>query len=186
MRHTILIAAGTLLAALPALAHETGTRHHHPHVKQGAVQRAHHDGELSYQKGDVVVSHVWTEAINAASHGAPVYLTINNRGATPDRLLGITTPVAGASVLQASVFDQASGTLTVQEIEALQVEPGQTLTLQPGGVMIEMISVQQPLIAGTHFDMTLEFERAGTLMIEVEIESPAGDELEEDDATPRA
>ena len=64
----------------------------------------------------------------------------------------------------------ADGTLEVRDLSAIKVNPGQVLTLQPGAAWIELEGVTQTYPHGGHFDMTLTFEKAGTVRIEVEVE----------------
>jgi len=152
MRNTLIAAATAvgLVAAVPAIAH--------------------HAGEMS-QAGDIRVSHAWTEETSAMAHAVEVYLTVENTGAAADRLIGATTGFTEPGVFQAAVIG-ADGAAEVREVPAVTIEPGQSITFQPGGIHIVLNDVQQALMAGDHFDMTLEFETAGTLAVEVEIEEP--------------
>ena len=129
---------------------------------------AHHAGDI-FQAGDMVVSHAWTQETSGTSHAIEVFLTVANEGATADRLIGATTSFTNRGVFQAPVLN-ASGSLAVSEVPALEIAPGQSITLQPGGIRVVLPNVQREYGAGSHFHMTLEFETAGMLEIDVEVD----------------
>lgn len=129
---------------------------------------AHHDGE-TVEKSGIRVSHAHTHEAAATAHGIHVYLTIENTGDTPDRLVSAAVPFANAGRFEANVL-AADGTLGIQAVPAIAVEPGQTLVLQPGSIRVVFDNVQKPVTAGSHFDMTLVFENAGPLEMVVEVE----------------
>ncbi len=129
---------------------------------------AHHVGEM-WQAGDVVVSHAWTYENAEMEHAMNVYLSLDNQGLSADKLVAAAASFADSTHFQAQVLS-ADGTLELREITAIQVNPGQALTLQPGAVWIELESVHQTFEHGEHFDLVLTFENSGTVEIEVEVE----------------
>lgn len=145
----------------------------------GPVQ-AHHAGEIG-KAGDLVVSHAWMHENAETAHSGAVYLTIDNQGDAADRLLAAEVDFADRVVFQAQTVD-AEGVLEVRDLAAIKVNPGQVLTLKPSAVWIELESVQRTFLEGDHFDMTLTFEKAGTVGIEVEIEPLDEHEHEHEDA----
>lgn len=143
---------------------------------------AHHVGEM-WQTGDIVVSHGWTYENARMGHAMNVYVTIENQGDAPERLLTAAAAFADHIHLQAQTLT-ADGALAISEVPAIQINPGQVLTLQPGAAWIELESVQQTFEHGDHFDLTLTFENAGALTIEIEVEEP--DDHDHDDHDPAA
>jgi len=137
---------------------------------------AHHDGEI-FRAGDIRVSHVHTDEPSRAAHGIFVYLTIENTGDEPDRLTAASVDFANGGVFQANVVG-ADGTLAVQDVRTIAIAPGQFVFLEPGGARIAFDDVQRALEGGDHFHMTLTFEKAGTLEVDVEVEH-AGEHDEE-------
>jgi copper(I)-binding protein len=126
---------------------------------------AHHAGD-SYAVGDLVVSHAWTYETSSAGHASKVYLTIMNNGDEADRLIGAAVDFAPRVGMQAQAVG-ADGTLAVQDLVAIRIEPGQSLTLQPGAMWLELEGVQRTFVDGQDFHMDLTFERAGTVEIDV-------------------
>ena len=70
----------------------------------------------------------------------------------------------------------AEGTLAVQNLKAIRIEPGQVLTLQPGAIWLELEGVQQSFNEGQYFHMDLTFETAGSVEIDVGVNAAEEDE----------
>ncbi|MCF3933264.1 copper chaperone PCu(A)C [Acuticoccus sp. M5D2P5] len=140
---------------------------------------AHHAGE-QFRAGDIAVSHAYTFENAEMAHAMRVYVTVHNTGDTADKLIGASVSFADEVAFEAQVID-ASGSLVTNTLTSITVQPGQSLTMQPGSVWIELDSVQSTFKHGQHFDMALTFERAGTVTIEVEVEeSEHGDDHDHD------
>jgi copper(I)-binding protein len=131
--------------------------------------KAHHDGD-TFQAGDIIVSHLWTNATSSTSDAIEVYMTILNTGTEADELIGATTRFTGPGKMQATAFQD--GTLRVVEAPTLELAPGQAVSFQPGGITLVLPGVQRQLREGDHFHMTLEFANAGTVTVDVDVEAP--------------
>jgi hypothetical protein len=137
-------------------------------VMAAGAAMAHHDGD-TFPVGEIVVSHAWTYETSGAGHAGKVYLTIQNNGADADRLLQASVDFAPTVVMQAQAVD-GEGTLAVQNLSAIRIEPGQVLTLQPGAIWLELEGVQLAYTDGELFHMDLVFETAGAVEIDVLVE----------------
>jgi copper(I)-binding protein len=144
---------------------------------------AHHAGE-KVAAGDLRVSHAWAFEVAAMAHAVDVYLTIDNVGEAPDRLIAAAVDFAAEVEIQAPVVED--GVLKTATVRAVEIAPGQTLTFQPGGIHLVLQSVQRAFEHGQHFDLALTFERAGTVEVEVEIEEPDHEEEHEEGDEPAA
>ncbi|MDE2332381.1 MAG: copper chaperone PCu(A)C, partial [Bradyrhizobium sp.] len=110
--------------------------------------------------GDLVITQAWTRATpNGAKIGGG-YLTIENKGSTPDRLLGGSTDAAGrVEVHQMTTKD---GVMTMRPLgDGLTIDPGKTVKLAPGGYHLMMFDLKNPLKQGDTVPVTLKFEKAG-------------------------
>jgi periplasmic copper chaperone A len=65
------------------------------------------------------------------------------------------------------------GAMMMQEIEALDLPAGETVTLQPGGYHIMLLDLPDALETGETFDLTLTFANAGEQVISVEVREDA-------------
>ncbi len=60
--------------------------------------------------------------------------------------------------------------------EGLEIKPGETVTLKPGGLHIMLTGLTHPLAQGSTLKMTLKFEQAGSVDVDypvVAIGAPA-------------
>lgn len=101
-----------------------------------------------------------------------VFLTLHNPQATADRLVGASTPVATAVELHQSATD-ANGVATMTKVDAIEIQPGQQVNLEPTGYHIMLTGLTAPLVAGTPFDITLDFENAADVTLPVTVTAPA-------------
>lgn len=101
------------------------------------------------------------------------YLTITNTGDTPDRLLDVRADFPKVEIHESVVTDGVGRMLPVDDVEIL---PGQTVTLQPGGIHVMFMGLKgRPLVEGEKFPATLVFEKAGEVVVEFAIETRTTD-----------
>lgn len=111
------------------------------------------------------VFDAWARATILASRPGAAYLTIES--AAEDRLLGVTTPVAGHVMIHA--VEKDGDVSRMKHIETLELPAGQRVTLAPGGMHLMLMGLQDKLSEGTAFPMTLSFETAGEVTVEVSV-----------------
>ncbi|TAG15780.1 MAG: copper chaperone PCu(A)C, partial [Rhodobacterales bacterium] len=101
------------------------------------------------------------------------FMTITNNGTEPDRLIGIETTIAAKSEVHESKVD-ANGVGTMTHLDALEIPPGGTVTLQHGGLHVMFMGLATPLIEGEMHKATLIFEKAGRVEVEFSVDAPTG------------
>jgi copper(I)-binding protein len=95
-------------------------------------------------------------------------LTLSNLGAAPDRLLGGATPVA--SQVEVHEMSMDGGVMRMRPVSGgLVIPAGGTVALKPGGYHIMLIGLKTPLTAGTMVPLTLRFEKAGLVKLQVPV-----------------
>ena len=91
---------------------------------------AAHAGEVSV--ADLVITQAWSRATPGGAPVAGGYLTIENRGLLPDRLLSGASDAAKKVELHEMAMDK--GIVTMRPIEGgLFIEAGKTVKFEPGG-----------------------------------------------------
>lgn len=121
--------------------------------------------------GSIEVSNPWAPATGSTLTNAAVYLSLIDVGTKSDELVGASSAVAQKTELH--VFDVENGVYGMHKVGGIEVTPGGAATvLRPGGAHIMLESLKRPLRAGTTFPLTLIFQRAGQLQVEVRVESP--------------
>ncbi|HSQ71610.1 MAG TPA: copper chaperone PCu(A)C, partial [Rubrivivax sp.] len=59
--------------------------------------------------------------------------------------------------------------MRMREIPAIEIPAGQTVELRPGGLHVMFIGLTQTLDNGASFPLTLRFEKAGEVKVEVQV-----------------
>ncbi|WP_407170189.1 copper chaperone PCu(A)C [Bradyrhizobium sp. ORS 111] len=120
--------------------------------------------------GDLVITQAWARATpNGAKIGGG-YLTVENKGTAPDRLLGGTGDIAGKMEIHEMAMD--NGVMKMRPIEkGLTIEPGKTVKLAPGGYHLMMFDLKSPLKQGDKVPVTLEFEKAGKVTVSLDVQA---------------
>jgi copper(I)-binding protein len=142
-----LVASGLLVALLlqaPALAH-------------------------GFQKGDLHVRHPWTRATPLGATVGVGYLEIRNSGKNPDRLIGAST--AAAERVELHILEREREVMKMREAKELTIPARARLVLRPGGPHLMLVGLRKPFAKGERIPLTLRFEKAGDLPVELEVQA---------------
>lgn len=152
---TALLLSGTLLST-PALAHD-------------------------YTHAELHIQHPWSRALPPVAPTGAAYMVIENRGETTDTLKQASTPIAGYTELHEHVHQ--GDLMKMQRIDSLDIAPGEQVEFSPGGYHVMLFELKEPLVAGNTYPMTLTFEHAGEIEIEVHVSKDAATR---DESAPQA
>jgi periplasmic copper chaperone A len=131
--------------------------------------------------GGLVISQVWSRATPGGAKIAGGYLTIENKGSTPDRLIGGSGDFAGKVEVHEMAMN--NGVMTMRSLDkGLAIEPGKTVKLAPGGYHLMLMDLKGPLKQGDKVPLVLEFEKAGKVNLSLEVQgvgaqAPAGHDM---------
>jgi copper(I)-binding protein len=138
-----LLAAVAALAALPAAAQDRAA-------------------------GDIRIAQPWTRAAGANANGAG-FMVLRNAGTRADRLLSAATPAARAVELHTHLRE--GDVMRMRPVQDIPVPAGETVELRPGGMHLMLIGLAAPLQQGGRVPLTLRFEHAGEVQVELIVES---------------
>ena len=144
MRHTSILALAVALAvgAAPALAQE-------------------------FKAGDIVVEKPWARATPKGAEVGGGYVTIQNKGAAPDRLTGGKADFATVEIHQMS---SENGVSQMRELkDGLNIPAHGSVGLSPGGYHLMFTHLTHPLTRGESVKATLNFEHAGPIEVEFSV-----------------
>jgi copper(I)-binding protein len=111
------------------------------------------------------VESPWARATPKGAKVGGGYLTIKNDGAAPDKLVGGSSSIA--QKLELHEMSSENGVMKMRALpNGLQIDPGQTVTLKPGGYHLMFVGLNKPLKEGDHVPVTLKFANAGTVNVE--------------------
>lgn len=128
---------------------------------------------------DISISGEWARNSPMSADRGAVYMDIES--ADGDRLLSASVdPSIAASVevhetvpAEGDDSEEGMGMMMMQEVEAIELPAGETVSLEPGGFHIMLIDLAQPLEVGQKFDLTLNFENYGEKVLDVEVRESA-------------
>jgi copper(I)-binding protein len=143
MRHSLFTLAVALgLSVTPALAQE-------------------------FKAGDIVIEKPWARATPKGAEVGSGYLTIQNKGAEPDRLTGGSADFATVEVHQAST---ENGVSKMREVAGgLAIPAHGSVGFSPGGYHLMFMHLTHPLTKGDTVKATLNFEHAGPVEVEFNV-----------------
>ena len=119
--------------------------------------------------GDLVITQAWARATPKGAKIGGGYLTIENKGSTPDRLVGGSTEVADK--LEVHQMAMKDGVMTMRPLDnGLTIDPGKTVKLAPGGYHLMMFDLKSPLKQGDTVPVTLKFEKAGDVKVSLAVQ----------------
>ena len=119
--------------------------------------------------GDLVITQAWSRATPGGAKVGGGYLTIENKGSAPDRLIGGSADIAGK--VQVHEMSMNNGVMTMRPVDGgLVIEPGKTVKLTPGGFHLMLLDLKGPLKQGEKLPITLEFEKAGKVSLSLDVE----------------
>lgn len=141
----ILIAAAATTIAAPLFAHE-------------------------FKQGDLSIAHPWTRQTATGQSAGGGFTTITNGGKADDRLLGASSPASARVEIHTMAMD--GGVMRMRPVTGgLAIPAGGALALQPGGNHLMLMGLKAPLELGAMVPLTLRFERAGSVTVQLKVES---------------
>lgn len=114
------------------------------------------------------VSDAWVRPPIGTDRPAAGYLVITNGGSAADALTGAASPVASSVELHETSTD-SSGMTGMQPIDRLEIPAGGTVRLEPGGYHLMLMGVSGEIKVGGTVELRLEFEKAGTVVVQAEV-----------------
>ena len=140
-----LLAASLVFAALPAAAHD-------------------------YKVGTLEIATPWTRATAPTAKAGGGFMTITNKGTTADRLVAARSNVSAKVQIHEMKMD--GSVMRMRELEkGLEIPPGATVALKPGGFHIMFMELKAPFAVNGKVPLTLVFEKAGSIDVEMTVEA---------------
>ncbi len=150
VKHALLLAA-LLLPACFATAHE-------------------------YKAGELDIAHPWSQELPPNAPTVAAYFVIHNTGKTADRLLSVSSPISGKAELHEHLMQK--DLMKMQQVPSVEIPAGGTITFAPMAYHVMLMELQDRslLSDGKRFPLTLHFEKAGNLTVDVAVQKqpPAG------------
>ena len=117
------------------------------------------------EAGDLAIADAYVLETAPGARSGAGYLTITNEGESADRLVEVRGDFPRVDV---HATEMENDVARMVPVASLEIEPGQTVTMEPGGMHVMFMGIEAPFAAGETVSATLVFETAG----EVEVSFP--------------
>ncbi|HUQ24559.1 MAG TPA: copper chaperone PCu(A)C [Burkholderiales bacterium] len=111
------------------------------------------------------IDDAWTRATAPGAKVGAGYMKISTTVA--DRLIGAASPAAARVELH--VTSKQGDVMRMREVKAYDIPVGGSFALEPGGAHLMLVDLKAPLKEGARVPMTLRFERAGEVKVELAV-----------------
>lgn len=123
--------------------------------------------------GSLTIEQPWSRATPGGAKVGGGYLRITNAGTVPDRLIGGSFPPASKVEVHEMRLD--GDVMRMKPVEGgLEIKPGATVDLKPGGLHLMFMGLKEPLKEGQTLKGTLTFEKAGSIDVEYAVRGMGG------------
>lgn len=140
-----------------------------PAISSRTILVQHNDAApQNFKIGALTIEAPWIRATPDGAKVAGGYMRIVNHGKQADRLIGGSLPVAGRFEVHEMAVE--NGVMRMRQLErGLEIAPGVTIELKPGGYHVMLMDLKQGLKEGETIKGTLVFEKAGKIEIEYRV-----------------
>ena len=116
-------------------------------------------------RAQVQIENAWSRATAPGAKVGAGYFTIRNQSAAPDRLVGASSPAAAR--VETHIIEKQGDVLRMREVKGYEVPAKGSFELKPGGPHLMLVDIKAPLKEGDRVPLTLKFEKAGEVKIEL-------------------
>jgi copper(I)-binding protein len=117
--------------------------------------------------GQISIEKPWARATAPGAKVGGGYLTIRNKGAAPDRLVGASSPAAAR--VEMHVHIREGEVMKMREVKGYDVPANGAFELKPGGAHLMFMEIKRPFKEGEKLPVKLRFEKAGELSAEFHV-----------------
>ena len=124
---------------------------------------------VDYTAGAITISLPYARATAAGQSVGGGYFKLQNKGRADDKLLSVSADVSETVELHTMIMD--GDVARMREVNGIDVPAGKTVELKPGGLHVMFMGLKAPLKVGTQFPATLNFEKAGAVKVEFQVQA---------------
>jgi len=130
-----------------------------------------------YKVGALEIAHPWSQELPPNAPTVAAYFIIHNSGNSADRLLSVDSPISGEAQLHEHVMK--NDLMKMQPVPSVDIPAGGNVTFAPMAYHVMLVNLKDRslLTDGKRFPMTLHFEKAGDVTVEVAVQKKAPDSM---------
>lgn len=126
---------------------------------------------MAAHAGDISVDDAYFRAAGASAMSGAAFMHITNSGAEADRLIAASSDVARKVELHTHEVDSNGVAMMRQVEDGFEVPAGAMRALERGGDHVMFMGLTRSLADGDVVSVTLTFEKAGDITIDVPIDN---------------
>ncbi len=132
-----------------------------------------------YKAGELEIAHPWSQELPPNAPTVAAYFIIHNGGKTADRLLSVDSPIAPTAELHEHVMQ--GDLMKMQQVPNVAIPAGGNVTFAPMAyhVMLMNPTDRSLLTDGKRFPLTMHFEKAGDVTVEVAVQKKPPQDMPE-------
>ena len=127
---------------------------------------------LGKHAGGLVIGDAWVRQPNPATKMASAFLTIENRTPAPVSLVSVSSPAAKTVEMHETTVQ--NGVMSMRRVHGIPIPPQRSAKLEPGGLHLMLIGVEQPLKPGDRVDLVLQFDHGESHMVHAVVKQDPG------------
>ena len=113
---------------------------------------------MGVASAEVIVESAWVRGTVAAQTATGAFMKLKSNQAVS--LISVSSPAANMVEIHQMSIDKATNVMNMHEVEKIDIVPGKTTELKPGGYHVMLMNLVKPLKPGEHISLTLEFKTA--------------------------
>jgi periplasmic copper chaperone A len=118
-------------------------------------------------RAQVEIKDAWIRATAPGQKTAAGYMTISNKSAQPERLLGGSSEAAAKVQTHVSVKD--GDIVRMREVKGYDIPAKGSFELKPNGSHLMLVDIKRPLKEGEKVPLLLKFEKSGEIKVDFEV-----------------
>jgi len=115
----------------------------------------------------IEIENAWTRATPPGEETAAGYLTIRNKSSSPDHLIRAASPLAARVQMHVHLHD--GDVMRMRQVQGYDIPARGSLELTPGVAHLMFVDIKRPFKQGEQIPVTLRFERAGEMKVELRV-----------------
>ena len=123
-----------------------------------------------YTVGDLHIAHPWSQELPPNAPTVAAYFVISNPGKADDRLLSVDSPITDKAQLHEHVMQ--GDLMKMQQVPNVVIPAGGKVTFAPMAYHVMLLNPKDRSLLSDdkRFPLTLHFEKAGNVTVEVAVQ----------------
>jgi copper(I)-binding protein len=111
----------------------------------------------------ISINDPYVRAVPPVTKTTAAFMQVQNSSETERAIVSAGTPAAGTVELHTHEHD--NGVMRMRQVPKIVLPPGETVSLEPGGLHVMLFDLQSPLAPGDEVSLTLTFDDGSSKQI---------------------